>query len=136
MNKYWYNKTQRGYIALISVLIIGAVGMAITVSLLVLGIGNARTSFALVQSSQAKALAGACAEEALQEIRDNTAYTGSQTSSIGQGLCTYTVTDQGQQNRRVEASGSVDATIRKIEINITNINPAIEIDSWEEVDSF
>jgi len=71
-----YHRQKGGYIALISVLIIGAVGTAVIISLLLLGIGNSRTSFAIEQSSQAKASANACAEEALEQIRNSTPFTG------------------------------------------------------------
>src|SRR4030042_7046490 len=99
-----YNKQQKGFITLISVLVIGAVGVAIALSLLLLGVGNSRTSFAVEQSNQAKALANACAEEALQQIREFTPFTGSDDFALGQGTCAYTVTTQGGQDRTVIAS--------------------------------
>jgi len=74
-NSSCYNK--KGYVVLLSILIVGAVGMAVTVSLLLLGLGSSRTSFAYEQSGYAKSLASACAEEALQQVRDSTSFTGS-----------------------------------------------------------
>lgn len=126
----------QGFITLISVLIVGAVGTAIAVSLILLGIGSSRTSFAVEQSNQAKALANACAEEALQQIRDSTPYTGSGNLSLGQGDCSYTVTSQGGQNRTITASGTVGTIVRKVEVVIDTINPAIEIVSWKELPDF
>lgn len=131
LTKLWYNND--GYITLISVLIVGAVGIAITTSLILLGLGSLRTSFAVEQSNQAKALANACAEEALQQIRDLTAFTGSDNLTLGQGTCVYTVTSEGEQNRTITASGAVGAIVRKVKIIINNINPAIQVVSWQEV---
>lgn len=128
------NKTQRGFITLLSVLVVGAVGVAIAVSVLLLGIGSSRSSFALQQSSQAKALAGACADEALQQIRDSTPFTGTGNLTIGQGNCTYTVTTQGGQNRTITASGTVGTIVRKVTVIISAINPQITVTSWQEVD--
>lgn len=125
-----------GYVILISVLIVGAIGIAITVSLLLLGVGNSRTSFANEQSNQAKALANACAEEALQQIRDSVPFTGSGNLTLGQGTCAYTVTSQGGQNRTVVASSAVETIIRKTKIIINGITPAILITSWQEVSDF
>lgn len=135
MRLYMYN-TQSGYIALISVLVVGAVGMSITVSLLLLGVQSTNTTLVTQQHTYAKALADACAEEALQEIRDSTSFTGSGNITLGQGTCSYTVTDQGGQNRTVTASGEVGAITRKVEVIIDSINPTIEIVSWEEAADF
>ena len=46
-----------GYITLLSVLIIGAMGVAITVTLLLLGMSAERSSFAFEQSSHARVFA-------------------------------------------------------------------------------
>lgn len=128
-----YNRKSGGFVTLISVLAVGAVGIAIAVSLLLLGVGNSRTSFAYEQSNQAKALANACAEEALQQIRNSTPFTGSDSLSLGQGACSYTVTSQGGQNRTISTTGDVGTIVRKVKIVIDTINPIIQVVSWQEV---
>lgn len=129
-----YNlKTNKGYVILISVLIVGAIGIAIAVSLLLLGLGSSRTSFAIEQSNQAKALTNVCAEEALQQIRDHTSFEGSANLLIGQGNCSYAVTKQTGQNRIITSSSTVGTIIRKIKIIIDKITPTINIVSWQEV---
>ena len=117
-------------------LIIGAIGTVIVVSLVLLGIGSARTSLAIEQSHGAMALATACAEEALQRIEESTSYTGNDTLTLGQGVCTYIVTNQGGQNRTITSSGTVSTIIRKAKISIDTVNPAIRIVSWQEVADF
>ena len=131
--KKYYNQPQYGYITLISVLVIGAVGLAITISLILLGLGSSRTSFALEQSNQTKALTNACAEEAMQQIRDSMSFTGNGNLSLGQGTCNYTVTSQGGQNRTITASGTVGTIVRKAKVIISKINPTITVTSWQEV---
>lgn len=127
------NVRSNGFITLISILVVGAVGVAITVSVILLGLGSSRTSFAFEQSNQAKALANACAEEALQQIRDSTPFTGNGNLTLGQGTCGYTVTSQGGQNRTVISSGTVGTVIRKVKVIISKINPTITVTSWQEV---
>jgi len=127
---------KKGYVALITVLISGAIGVAIATSLLLLGLGSSRTSFALEQSNQAKALANACSEEALQQIRDSTPFTGTGSLTLGQGTCGYTVVNDGGENRTVTASGTVGTVVRKIKIIVNTINPAINLTSWQEVADF
>ena len=125
--------TKAGFVTLISVLVVGAVGVAITLSIILLGLGSSRTSFAVEQSNQARALANACAEEALQQIRDSTPFTGTGNLSLGQGTCTYTVTSQGGQNRTITSSGTVGTILRKVKIIIDKITPNINVTSWQEV---
>ena len=131
-----YNKSSAGFVTLLSVLVVAAVGVAIATSLLLLGVGSFRTSFAYTQSNQAKGLASACAEEALQQIRDATSFTGSGNLSLGQGTCSYTVTSQGGQNRTITASGTVGTIIRKTKVIINKITPLITVISWQEVSDF
>lgn len=126
----------RGYIALITVLVTGAVGVAIAVSVVLLGLSTSRTSFAAQQSLQARALADACIEEALQQIHDSTPYTGTAGLTLGQGSCSYTVTSQGAQNRTVISTGTVGTIIRKVKVIISGINPTISLTSWQEVANF
>ena len=131
-----YDNNQGGYVALISVLVVSAVGIAITLSLILLGLGSSRTSFAYEQSNQAKGLANACVEEAMQQIRDSTPFVGSNTLALGQGICSYTVTSQGPQNRTITASGTVGTIIRKVRVIIDRINPTIQVVSWQEIADF
>lgn len=131
-----FSPKKGGFITLISVLVVSAVAVAVTLSLILLGIGSSRTSFAVQQSNQAKALANACAEEALQQIRDSTPFVGSGNLTLGQGTCSYTVTSQGGQNRTITASGTVGTVVRKTKVIINNISPTITVTSWQEVSDF
>lgn len=125
-----------GYIMLITVLVIGAVGVAIAVSVLWLGLGSSKSSFSIEQSSQTRALADACAEEALQKIRDSIPFTGTGSLTLGQGSCSYTVTNNGGQSRTITASSTVGSIVRKVSISIDKINPSINVTSWLEVADF
>lgn len=130
------NSQRQGYIALISVLILGAVGTAVAISLVLLGLGSSRSSFTVTQSNQAKSLVNACLEEALQQIRDSTPFTGTGGLTLGLGTCTYTVTSQGGQNRTIIATATVGTIVRKVKSIITAIHPDITISSWQEVADF
>ena len=121
-----------GYITLISVLIALALGSAIAFSVVLLGVGSSRNSISMDQSYKAKALADTCAEEGLQQIRSATAFTGTGNLSLGQGTCTYTVTNTGGTNRTVVASGTVGQVVRRVQVSITAISPKIVISSWQE----
>lgn len=128
--------TKQGYITLMSVLIVGAIGATIATSLILLGLGVSRNSFALEQSSIARALANSCSEEALQQIRDSTPFTGTGSLFLEQGICEYEVINNGGQDRTIIASSTVKTIVRKVKITIDTINPDINIVSWQEVSDF
>lgn len=124
---------QGGYVTLISVLILGAVGVSVTISIILLGLGSSRTSFALLQSAQAKVFVDTCVEEGLQQITDSGPFTGTDTLQFETGECTYTVVDDGGQNRTITASSTVGTIIRKVKVTIDSVNPQLNVASWQEV---
>jgi hypothetical protein len=127
---------QHGYVTLYSVVLIGVVALTLTLSLLLLGIGSSRTGFTAGQSRQAATLATACAEEALEQIRSNSSFTGSNNFNLGSGSCTYVVTSQGGQNRTVDASGSAGTAVRKVKVILNAVTPVIGVVSWQDVADF
>jgi len=124
---------QRGYVALISVLIVGSAALAIAVGLLIGGTDSQRATAVTQHATQARALASACGEEALQKIHDNTSFTGTNGLALGQGTCSYTVTDTGGNTRTVDATGTVSTNVRKIKVYVTIGASSISITSWQEV---
>ena len=134
---YKLKANSSGFITLISVLIVGAIGVAIATSLLILGLGGSRSSFALVQSNQAKSLANACAEEALEKLRESVYYTGNATINFSIGSCQIqTIGGTGNTNRTLQTVGTVGTIQRKIKIVISSIHPVPVLTSWQELADF
>lgn len=130
------SSSHAGYVTLLTVLVVSAVGVAVASSLLLLGIGNARSSLALQQSKNAAALADACAEEALQQLRFSTSYSGTATLTLGSGTCSYTVIVGSGEAREVEATGTVGTVVRKVDVFVSQLTPKTVISSWQEVATF
>ncbi len=126
----------RGFVSLIAVIIVGAIGMAVAVALLLSGTDATRQSLTESRSAQSGALRDGCIEEALGRIRDTTSYTGSDTLTLGEGNCTFTVTSQGGQLRTITSTGTVAAVVQKARVTIDKITPDIGIASWQEVADF
>ena len=126
----------KGIMTLLSVLIIGAIGLTVAVSAMLIGINSSKNSFTILQSNQSKMLANACAEDALQQIRNFTPFAGNGNLLLTYGNCSYTVVDDGAENRTVTATGTAGSIIRKVKIIINQINPEINIASWQEVADF
>jgi hypothetical protein len=124
---------QSGYIALISVLIVGAAATAVALVLLATGADSQRSALVTQQSKQARALAVACAEEAAQIVHDNVAFSGTNTISLGQGSCTYIVGRPTATTRLLSATGTVGEVVRKLSATATVGTSAITMSSWKDV---
>jgi len=127
---------QHGYVTLLFVIFLGAVGLAAILSIASLNIRAVSTVDDIYKSKQVTALADACAETALQEIRDSSGFTGSGSLSLGNDGCFYSVSNIGGENRQVESTGTVGDIVRKVKVSIDVINPQINTASWQEVADF
>ena len=126
------SRKQAGYTAFISVLIVGAAAMATALALLMTGADSQRSTLAEQQSKQANGLTIACAQEALQVIHDNIAYSGTGNLSLGQGSCTYTVTVTAPTTRSIVTDATVGSFNRDLTANVTIGSTTISVTSWQE----
>jgi hypothetical protein len=126
-------QARSGYIALITVLITGAVSLAIAVTLLAIGTDAQRSNLVVQSSIQARQLANGCVEEALQKIHDSSSFTGTGIINLSTGTCSYTVVSTGASTRTINTSSTINGVVRKAiayaTINLSNIS----ITSWQEV---
>lgn len=130
---------KRGYLLLISILIIGAIASVITVSLILLGNSSERTSFSVDESVRARNASEACAEYALLALQNDPAYTGNAT------ITTFTKTlscsilaiqGTGNWNRTICTQSQVGSAISRLEIVVETLLPQTHIASWQEVPTF
>jgi len=126
----------RGFVTLVSVIIVGAIALTVVLSLSFLSITSSKNAVALVKTNQAKALAGACAERALDLIRQTSSYTGTNNLTLGAGTCSATVTNTGGTTRQIVSTGTVGVIIKKIKILVSALTPKITLSSWREVADF
>lgn len=127
------NTRQSGYVALLTVLVVGAAATAVALVLLVSGADSQRSTLVEQQSKQARALAVACAEEALQQIHDNIAFSGTNSLSLGQGNCNYVVTVTAPTTRSIAVTGTIGNVVKKIQTYATIGTSSISVTSWQEV---
>ena len=126
----------RGYIALLSVIVVGAIGTAILLSVMLSGVSTSKTDFAVQQSGSAKVLASSCGEEALQKLLETGTTSASATVSIGSGTCSYTITSQNGQNITINATALIGTVTSKVKIVVATTTPSIILSSWQEVGDF
>jgi hypothetical protein len=141
-----HTHSHRGFITLISILIITAVGVAIVIGIILSAVSSSKISLDAEGALHARSYANACAEEALRYIREDgvgvsTAsgddnHSGSlQFDPVGDttGTCTYAIDDGGNENRTIDATGMFAEFKRRVETDISTIRPSIILDSWQEV---
>jgi hypothetical protein len=124
----------RGYITLLSVLIVGAIGTAIAVTLLTLGVSASRSQLTYLASQEARAAASACAEEALEQIKLNANYTGTGSLTLSSASCSYTVV--GGTSTTTTATGTAGTVVRKVKVILKAVKPLLTPSSWQEVADF
>ncbi len=121
----------QGFAMLLSVLILAAIGMFISTTLLILSVSAAQTTGSLQESQQARALASACVEKGLQQLITLNTYTGSGSQTLGLGTCTYTVSTIDPYNDSVVGVGTVGQTTRRAKA-IIYISQLL-VTSWQEI---
>jgi len=128
---------KNGYVALITVIIIGAVGIAVVIAAVLGSLASSKTSLLSEQTKQASGLADACAEHALIQLKSDVNYIGNESINFTNGDCEIlNIPNPGNTNRIIQTTGSVDKIIRKVEISINEINPDLTINSWQEIKDF
>lgn len=112
------------------------VGLMISLALILNAADSGQTSLAASRAKSAQSIASACAEEALQQIRDSASFIGTGNIDFQSGSCTYEVTSQGGQNRTITASSTVQLIVSKVRVVINAINPSLNVIIWEEIEGF
>ncbi len=125
-------KTEKGFIGLLSVVIMAALAIGIATTLTIISVSRSRSSLISLNSRQTRLLADACAENALQSIYANSSLTGTSNISILGGNCSYTITSGIGDNRTLTITATYQTYIRKIAITVSQINPNINLTSWQE----
>ncbi len=127
----------RGYIALISILIISAVLLLIALSSGQLGTGWTKMMIQKIQAAKSGYLAQSCAEEALMKIAENPAYAGSETVNLNGKTCQIlAIENLGGQGRRIKTVSNADNQTKRVKIEISQISPKITVSLWQEVSAF
>jgi hypothetical protein len=125
-----------GYVALLTVLIIGAVSVSIMTSVVLIGLGTSRSNAEAQRSFEAMGAADACMEAALQLIWNTSTYTGINTLTLGTATCSATVTSTGTETRTITSTGTSGQAVRKVKALLTGVSASVQVSSWQEVADF
>ena len=127
------NTGEKGMVALLTVIIIGAATLIMALSSSLLGLGELSLGYTASKSSVVMAMTDGCLEEALYQIKLNSSYTGG-TLVLDEGSCIINIVPTGD-NRIVTVTGTIGNYHKKIEVNLTLSGEQIIINSWKEKDN-
>jgi len=126
-----------GFVFLLSILAVGVIGMATTVSLLLLGSAAERSAATIATSAQALENANTCVERAIRNLRLEPTYAGGTTQTLTYGTCTLSaIGGSGNLDRTICAQGDNRNVTRRLEVVIDTLYPRTVISRWREVSSF
>lgn len=132
-----FQRAHKGYVFLVTVLMVGAISSATLVSLLLLGWAAEQNGALAVHAQQALEYAQTCAERSLRSLRLDPTYPGEQRYKFGNDSCYIRVIGgAGNYNRTLCIQGVATNVTRRLEIRINRLFPSVQIGSWQEVSSF
>jgi len=131
-------KTENGFIALVSIVIVGAIALVISVGLSLRSIGEMKMSLNEQLSNTALSLADACVEYGIAQLKNDLNYAGDETIIIdGSDSCfIFAVEGSGNDNRIIKTQAIFSGFTKKVEVVIAQVNPATQVTLWEEVADF
>ncbi len=128
-------KGEKGYIALISVLIAGGLLLLVGVGSALRGVDALNAVSGEESSFRARLLADACAEEALMKLKSNLGYNGIETIIVeGNETCrVLSVLGTGNLDRVILTQGVDVDYVRNVRVDVARVNPALVVRTWNVV---
>jgi hypothetical protein len=123
-------KSEKGIIALLTIIIIGFTTLTMALSSSFIGLGELNSGFTNVKGNKAMVLTEGCLEEALNKLRLNSGYSG-ESLVFKKGSCIISVSSN-LNDRTILVEGQLENYHKKIEVDLTLNNNQININSWEE----
>jgi hypothetical protein len=129
MNKIKSN----GYIALISIIIIGAIILLSAISLTFVALSQTQIMIGQNQKLFSYYLANACAHYGLNRLRTNPAYLGNEKVTFDNYICQIEpILANGQQTFIIYTNSNVNNYLSRIKVDIGQLKPRTIIKYWGE----
>lgn len=125
----------KGYLTLVSVLVLGMISTGVALGLVWAGLGASRTSVDLLNSAKARAFAWTCAEEVLMRVRTSSTFIGTGNLVMEGGGCNYAALGGGA-GRILQAEGFAQNTYARLIIEVSSTDPVVQIVRYREVPRF
>lgn len=133
MRSFYLKNKRGGFITLVSVLIIGLISLLVVSSVLLLSTDFARDNASIAESNQAKAVANACAESALDKLRKDSNYAGNEAFALNGGTCQIAALQGSGAVKTIQVTGLYGYSTRNVKVVTSQLKPQILISAWEEI---
>ncbi|PIP30120.1 hypothetical protein COU12_01720 [Candidatus Jorgensenbacteria bacterium CG10_big_fil_rev_8_21_14_0_10_54_38] len=127
---------EAGFIALISMLIIGALVLVVSVGVSLRSLGEADVSSGKEMAHRALALANLCAEAGLMKVISILNYAGGESIIVDGESCDILAVEGSGNSKTLKTESTVSGYTRKLKVSISQISPAVTVSGWEEVADF
>lgn len=124
------NKNQHGYIAIVTVLVIGVVMLSVGMAVILNSINTGQGALAEIKKESSIGYVESCVEEALLDINKNNTLTG--TIVLPEGSCTVTINSQVGSAWDFTVDGTLDGYKKSIRITATR-GSTVTVNSWLEI---
>ncbi len=124
---------QRGFMALVTVVIIAATALIMSLNSSLLGLGALELGTLAAGGGEAVGLADGCVEEALRHLRVNPSYNGDPGLSIIGGSCIIEVVDLGGGERQVTVTAAAGDFTKRVSVNASLSTQSLTVSQWQEL---
>jgi hypothetical protein len=132
-----FMKNKNGYVALISVLILGVLLLSILLSFAFRSIGGSKMVFSLENAHQARSMASLCANMALKKFTNDLYYAGGDSYAVENGNCDIVSVEDGIDVAKIiKVKGVAGEHVANIQIEIQELTDKIYIKSFDYVENF
>jgi hypothetical protein len=121
---------QQGYVAIVTVLVIGAVMLSVGMAVVLNSINGGQGSLAEIKKETSLGLTESCAEEALLRINNDGALPAS--IILPEGTCTVTINLHSGSDWDVTVAGTLDGYTKNIRVTATR-GTMVTLNSWKEI---
>lgn len=131
MALHYLDKKRKGFITLISVVLLTVISVSIVSVDLFISTDDQVATRTVTDSFQADYLSETCVEVALNKLKLSTSYTGNETITVSFGSCTIsTVSGTGNTNRSFTTNATVGDTNRQYRVTVTQVNPTTTMSEY------
>jgi magnesium-transporting ATPase (P-type) len=124
---------KKGFVLMISVLIISAIVLSISIMMVFVNINASRSRLDIRNSDQSRMLANACSEMALSEIALGSGIS-SDTIIFEEGSCFYNISSVAG-GTIIRSQANFRDFVKREELLLSSTSPIV-IDYWQEVSGF
>ncbi len=124
------NRKDGGYIAIVTVLVIGAIMLSVGMTVILNSINTGQGTLSEIKKESSVGYVESCVEEALMNINRNNTLSG--TVVLPEGSCTVTINSQVGSAWDITVDGTLDGYNKSIRVTAIR-GSTVTINSWLEI---